>query len=345
MKLVQSAAWAAGILTLISTGCMRPAGIVFPQPATTIAWPLPPAAPRIRFVGELRSSTDLKPARTGWQTLSTALGGSSTQPISFTTPSAIATGPDNRIYVVDTAAAGLHIIDLTRRTHVRILEANGQRLRSPVGVAVGNSRVYVSDAVLGGVFEFDLAGAFRRRIGANIKRPGGVAFCPANHRLYVVDTGDHRCVVFDEDGQEYQAFGERGSQSGAFNYPTHITYHPSVGILISDTLNFRVQRFTPDGTFVSALGKKGDAAGDFSLPKGLAVDSDGHIYVVDAHFENVQVFRPDGQLLLAFGGEGSGHGEFSIPSGLAINGHNRIWVADSHNSRVQVMEYISRTQP
>lgn len=345
MKLVQSAARSAGILILICTGCMRPAGIIFPQPETTIAWPLPPAAPRIRYVGELRSSTDLKPARTGWQALSSALSGSTLRPIKFTAPSAIATGPGDRIYIVDTAAATLHIVDLTRRTHVRVSEVNGQRLRSPVGVAVGGSSVYVSDALLGGVFEFDLTGAFKRRIGADIKRPGGVAFCQANNRLYVVDAGNHRCVVFDEDGEEYQTFGERGSQPGAFNYPTHITYHPLVGILISDTLNFRVQRFTLDGTFVSSIGKKGDAAGDFSLPKGLAVDRDGHIYVVDAHFENVQVFRPDGQLLLAFGGEGSGLGEFSIPSGLAIDNQDRIWVADAHNSRVVVLEYISRTQP
>lgn len=334
-----------GSIVFVSlAGCMQPAAEIFPAADPPVVWPLAPETPRIRYLGELRTSKDLHPAKSGWQVVRERLNRTLYRPIHFSAPHAIAVGPKERMYVVDTGSASLHIIDLKSRKHLRINSADIEHLRAPVGVAVAQTSLFVTDSVLRDVLEFDLNGTFKRRLNVQLERPSGIAYCPENHRLYVVDTAAHRCVVLSEQGEQLFSFGQRGAEPGMFNFPTYITYSPLLGLIISDTLNFRVQRFELDGTFVASIGKKGDGAGDFSLPKGVAVDHDGNLYVIDAQFENVQIFREDGQLLLAFGEEGDKIGQFSIPSGIAIDQLNRIWVADSQNRRLQVFQYLSQIQ-
>lgn len=327
-------------------GCARPAGEIFTPINPALVWPLPPERPRIRCVGAISGSADLRPPKTGWQVLRERLHRAEFRPVHFSKPHAIATGADDRIYVADPGRASLHIIDLVKRRHRVIDSAGGERLRSPVGVAVGPASVFVSDAVLADVIEYTLEGDFVQRLGLSLQRPAGITYCPVNDRLYVLDSAAHHCVALARNGEDGSGwsqvleFGGRGSEPGMFNFPTHITYHRLLGLVVSDTLNFRVQRFDLDGKVKAVVGKKGNGAGDFSLPKGVAVDRDGHLYVVDAHFENVQIFGEDGKLLLAFGGEGGELGAFSVPSGIAIDDRNRIWIADSYNRRLQVFQYI-----
>jgi sugar lactone lactonase YvrE len=333
-------------LICFPVGCGRPAGKIFTPIDPEIAWPLPPEPPRIKCLGEIRSSEDLHSAKSGWQVLQERLHPEESRPIPLTKPHAIAVQGENRVYVVDTGLACLHVLDLEHRTHRRVDSAGGDRLRSPVGVAVGAAGVYVTDAMLGDVIEFNFDGEFQRRLGVELERPAGIAYCPTNNRLYVIDTAAHQCLILERSSEERSdwtivaRFGERGTEPGMFNFPTHVTWSPLLGLVVSDTLNFRVQRFDADGEFRAGMGQKGDGAGDFSLPKGVAVDRDGHIYVVDAHFENVQVFDQKGRLLLAFGSEGEELGQFAVPAGIAIDEADRIWVADSYNHRLQVFQYL-----
>src|SRR5205823_2354802 len=43
-------------------GCARPAGVVFPPLAQPIVWPPAPERARVRYVGQLTTEADLKPA-------------------------------------------------------------------------------------------------------------------------------------------------------------------------------------------------------------------------------------------------------------------------------------------
>jgi len=337
---------AAGCLLPIATGgCARPAGEIFPTPDRARVWPLPPDKPRIRFVGVLRGEEDLKAPQSAWQGLQRALHAQERKPVHLVTPESVAVSDDDVVYVADTGAPGLQVLDLNRRTALTARAVDENRsLSSPVGVALGKNGVFVSDAALKDVFEFSFQGEFVRRLGLDVGRPGGIAYCAKVGHLYVVDTSRHECLIVDEDGTRVGSFGTRGTGAGELNFPTHVTCSALLGVLISDTLNFRVSRFGMDGSFVRSFGKKGDAAGDFALPKGVAVDSEGHVYVADAQFENVQVFRDDGQLLMAFGEEGSAPGEFAIPGGLTIDRRDRIWVADAYNHRLQVFQYLAGSE-
>ncbi len=341
--------WGARSTLLLSctlSACARPAGPIFLAQPSPIVWPLPPDPPRIQFLGEIRGGQDLSPAKTGWQVFAEYLRGFEGRPMPFVRPHDVAIGTDESVYVADSGAACVHVLNLNTRSYRVIRDAGDERLVTPVAVTLGRASLFVADATKKAVYEYTLDGEFRSRVTVEVNRPAGLAYCESNDRLYVVDSAEHRCVILQRSSDlatgwaTVRTFGGRGSDPGRFNYPTHAVCDPALGLLISDTLNFRVQRFDLDGQFQSSIGKKGNGAGDFSLPKGLAVDRDGHIYVVDAQFENIQLFRPDGRLLLAVGGEGDGAGSFSVPNGIAIDLQQRIWVADGYNRRLQVFQYL-----
>lgn len=330
----------------LAGGCTRPAGVVFPPPEKPLVWPGPPETPRIRYVGQLVTSADLKPARPFGEAVDEALFGKKPSE-SMLTPFAICTDAANRIFVADAGAQAVHVFDLTTRKHARWAPPQPYRYSQPVGVAWDpRGRLFVSDSVGGCIFVFTSAGVFEARIGVGeLTRPAGLAWDAANKRLLVADTASHCVVMLSSDGALLGRIGRRGTQPGEFNYPTNIAIDHQGRVYVSDTLNFRIQQFDPELRPTRVIGRKGDMPGCLSQPKGIAVDSEDHLYILDAHFEAVQVFDAQGQLLLGFGEEGWGPGQFCLPAGMFIDSRDRIWVADAYNRRLQVFDYVPEKQP
>ncbi len=332
----------AAVLTLATVhivGCGRPRGVLFPALDRPQVWPAPPSTPRVKLVGMLRDSGDLKAALSGREAFASALRGPRPA-IRFLSPHTIAVGRTSLLAVADTGASAVHIIDLERRTHTRVTGFGAERFAAPVGVAWAGDRLFVTDAKRGEVVELDAVGGYVRHFGgAVLRRPVGIAFAGGRNELYVVDGDAHVVVRFNLNGRHVGTIGRRGSAPGEFNYPSHLCIRGD-RLLVSDSGNFRVQLLDLEGRPIRTIGRIGDGAGDFSLPKGVAFDSEGHIYVVDAQFENVQVFDSAGRLLMAFGREGTDPGAFWLPSGLTIDHEDRIWVADTGNRRVQLFSYL-----
>ena len=330
-------AWGAGL------GCAKPAGPLFPPVVPPLVWPSPPETTRIRLVGSIDGSRDLRAAVSGMEAFKSAIRGPR-PPIRFSSPHAIALGPASLIAVTDSNGGAVHLLELNERTHRVVTGWSKERFGTPLGAAWVGDRLFVTDARRHEVIELDANGSFRNRFGRDdLRRPVGIAYVAARDRLYVVDGGAHRIAIFDPQGAFIESFGRRGSASGTFNFPSHICNRED-RLLVADSGNARVQILDLDGACLGVIGKMGDAAGDFAFPKGVAFDSEGHIYVVDTRFENIQVFDRNGRLLLAFGEEGRQLGKFSLPAGLAIDEYDRIWVADSANRRIQVFDYL-RTEP
>jgi DNA-binding beta-propeller fold protein YncE len=333
------AAGCAWFLTGGSAGCAQSRGVLFPALSQPRIWPAPPSKPRIRLVGEISDSSDLRAAVSAEENFAEVFRGRR-PPIAFSAPHGVAVDEDRWLAVTDTSAAAVHIIDLLERTHTTVYGWESDRLQTPVGVAWMNGDVVIADAQRGELIRFSRTGEFLATHGSDdLVRPVGLAFAPSRGMLLAVDGGEHRVVVFDERGNLVRTFSGPGAATGLLNFPTHIGAAGEL-IFVADSGNFRLQVFDFDGGFVTSFGKKGDAAGDFALPKGVTVDRHGHVYVVDSQFENIQVFAMDGTLLMALGDEGRGPGEFWLPAGICVDNTDRIWVADSGNRRVQVFEYI-----
>ncbi len=326
--------------TMTLCGCQQPRGELFPMIDPPMVWPAEPETPRVRLVGTISDSTDLKSGRSGTEAWGAAFRGPR-PPIRFSGPHGVACHPADLLAVADSSGGAVHIIDLQKRTHVASYGSAQQRFAAPVGVVWADDQLFVSDAQLHQIIQLDQGGRVVRHFGkAELLRPVGITYVPQRREFYVVDGGAHVIVVFDRTGRSVRTIGGRGTQPGEFNYPTHIAFDGTARLAVADTGNFRVQVLDLEGKCQRILGRKGDAAGDFALPKGVAFDSQGHLYVVDAQFENFQIFDDEDRLLLAVGREGNALGQFGLPAGLAIDAHDRVWVADAANRRVQVFQYL-----
>ena len=138
-------------------GCQQPAAMLFAETDPSLAWPAPPAAPRIRWLGEIVSSDDLKPARSMLDGLGEALFGKA-EAHSMLTPYAACVDDRDRLFVCDSNAQLIHVFDLNRRTYEqwRPDEDGEHAFAQPIGVAIDASgRLLVSDAVAGALFAFD----------------------------------------------------------------------------------------------------------------------------------------------------------------------------------------------
>ena len=174
-----------------------------------------------------------------------------------------------------------------------------------------------------------------------LDKPTGIAYSKITNEIWVSETGKHRIVVLNTNGEILRTIGSRGTSWGNFNFPTHLWIDNQGQIYVVDAMNFRIQIFNKEGLVISVFGSNGDATGYFASPKGIATDSFGHIYVVDALFHAVQIFDIKGNFLYSFGSQGQDEGQFWMPSGIFIDEHDRIYISDTYNSRVQVFHLIT----
>ena len=181
-----------------------------------------------------------------------------------------------------------------------------------------------------------------------LKEPKGVKVDAAG-RVYVLDHGNQRVVVFGPDGKAVATLAE-----GVLKYqPENADPAPSAwglgvapdgSVYVADTWNHRLLKFK-DGKETARVGTFGSPP---SLSEGLdllygprdvAVDAAGQVYVTDTGNKRVVVLDADLKPLRAFGGSGLGPGELNEPTGIAIDPANgNIVVADLWNERVQVFD-------
>ena len=313
-------------------------------------WPLPPDPPVISYLNSFSEPKDLGAKRSWFRMTVEFLFGKGSAP-HMVRPYAVTTDGKGRVYVTDTGLQAVHIYDFSAKSYQQIfwIDRGRSRLMSPVGVALDDSGlIYVSDSELNRIFVYEPK---KRRLVRTIGEAGqfhrltGIAYDSKLRRLYAVDTAAHNVSVFDLSGKKLMTFGQRGSQDGELNFPTHITIDSEGTLYITDSMNFRVQIFDADGKFLGKLGRLGNTLGSFSKPKGVAVDSSGHIYVVDGIYDTIQIFDRKGDMLLNFGQAGEKEGDFWLPAGIAVDKENRIYVADTYNRRVEVFQFLGEPKP
>ncbi|MBI5491782.1 MAG: SMP-30/gluconolactonase/LRE family protein [Deltaproteobacteria bacterium] len=320
------------LIPVLIYGCAAP-------PLPDLVWPEPPEPPRVKYIRDYRSTADFASTSVATAIL---LGGEGGSPLRK--PMGVFTDNSGKIYVTDTAAADVFILDTVNKKGTTLAGLGTKLFYKPIGVTTdAGGRIFVADSQTDKVAVLDPQGQLISYLNpdAPFKGPTGIAADSVHKKLYVTDTQTHDIRVFDlESLKQIKTMGKRGREEGEFNYPSHIAVDNKGNLYVVDTMNGRIQIFDSEGKFVKAFGKFGDAPGLFARPKGIGVDSEGHIYVVDAAFNNVQVFDDDGNILLAFSSYGSDRGKMILPAGMAIDKDDYIYVVDSWNRRVEVFEYL-----
>ncbi len=166
----------------------------------------------------------------------------------------------------------------------------------------------------------------------------------ADNRVYVVDSGNNRILVFAEDGAYLFAFGSPGEGDGELIAPVGITTAADGSVLVADRGNKRVQAFDADGKFLKSIPTLID--GKRVSPVDVALDdATAYLYVtISAPYHQILVFNSNGEVESIWGKPGSNLGEFRYPASLTIGPNNYVYIVDVFNSRVQELDFSGKPQ-
>ena len=246
-------------------------------------------------------------------------------------------GPNNEIIIADNGNRCVVVLDCK----CNLLTVIGQgsfdsKLVRPVGVAVTENVIAVSDQYLCQVKKYSFQGELLSVIGSpgtsnsQFFNPKGVAF-NSNKFLYVLDGGNHRVQVFQPDDVFSYSFGNEGSGPGQFQFPGRIAIDPSNNILVSDNFSNCIHLFNCSGRFIKKI--------DCYRPWAIAVSPTGYIITVDDDI--ITIWSPTHHLIHQFGKIGSQQGEFIGIRGMAIGSTGDIYVVEGYNKRLQVISIYS----
>lgn len=330
------------ILTFLISGffgCAFEEGERKPVKPVNTVWPLPPAEPKIKFVGIIESKDDLQPgAKSGW--LKNFIGGGEDVGGRLIRPYGVTVDKEGRIYVTDVGR--VFVFDRKSGSLSFIGDKAGKgQLKMPIGAAVtADGKVYVSDVTAQKLFVYNRNGEFIRAIGqaGELKNPSGMAVDSANDRLYVADAKINTVRAYTLDGKFLFVIEGLEADKGKLSFPTNIAVGSHGNIYVVDTGNFRVQVYNSEGKFLKTI--SGSKPKLFVRPKGIAIDSEGNMYVVDAALQKIFIFDKEGNFFLEVGEGGMEPGQFSVPAGIAADAEDRIYVVDQLNARVQVFQYL-----
>ncbi len=227
-----------------------------------------------------------------------------------------------------------------------------ERLNNPVGIAAGNSRVYVADAGNHQIQVFDLEGnwitSFGKRGSAlgEFNRPMHITLAPDGN-LFVADYLNDRIQVLSPEGVPLYSIGSGGSGPGEFNAPAGVAVDAQGNLYVADFFNHRIQKLDKTGVFIRQWGEtgvKGFFSRDkFNYPTDVTMLHDGTWIANDAYNDRIKHYDQNGNIRSVWGGvfglntAGPFRGWFNVAIGSAATSDNRVYVADLFNGRVQVM--------
>lgn len=289
----------------------------------TAFFPPPPNPPRVQFLKAFGNSRDVENKKDEFSLFATSIQES--EKVKFITkPYGIATS-GSKIYVTDTIAGKVAVVDLANQTFDWLKGDFGPgNLKKPVNVAVDkDGNLYVADTVRLKVLKYDPDGNFLRSYGELYDlKPVDVGVY--EDKLYVLDFSKSDIKVFDTNsGDLIESLGQ-GAENPEDNLslPTNLAIDGDGNLFVSNITTGKIVKLDRDGHVLESFGELGDAYGQFSRPKGLAVDEQGRLYVVDTAYQNVQMFNEKGQLLMFFGGPDVPVGNMNLPAGITVSRDN-----------------------
>jgi sugar lactone lactonase YvrE len=134
--------------------------------------------------------------------------------------------------------------------------------------------------------------------------PAGLAFDSKGH-LFVTDHGNARVQCFTPSGEFLATFGSAGRGPGELQRPWGLAIDSEDRVWVADWENDRVQCFLPDGRCHMVLGGTAGDGASFRRPASLAIDRRGIVFVADWGNDRVLVFDKDSNHIGTWHGDSS----------------------------------------
>lgn len=186
--------------------------------------------------------------------------------------------------------------------------SNAATFNEPVGVAVTNKNIFVSERGNNRIQKFDRDGNFLLIFGGEgnmrgrLSSPGGIA-CDSSNYVWVCDTKNDRVQKFDQNGNFMLEIGGFGSGEGKFNEPVDLAIDSKNNIYILDARNERVVICDEYGNIRSTISL--EKLKGMSEATGVGVFLD-RIVLVSSVFEKnsrIAAFSVEGDFFGFIGGE------------------------------------------
>jgi len=164
--------------------------------------------------------------------------------------------------------------------------------------------------------------------------PKGVAI-DEDGNIYLLDSGNYRVQVFDNNGNFKFMFGGKGNEPFQFMQPAGIAVKNGK-VYITDgyadiPASNKVVVYDTNGKFLFTFGERGGEDGNLTTPTGIAVDEQKYIYVCDIGNKRIEKFTETGRFIKTLGGN-------IVDSPMGINLKNgKIYVTDWKDNKVFVL--------
>ena len=163
-----------------------------------------------------------------------------------------------------------------------------------------------------------------------------------NQRVYIVDSGNHRILMYTKDGSYLSTFGTKGKGNDQLNAPVGITTTLDGRVLVADRGNKRIQIYDSEGNFLNSIPT---VVGKSTVtPVDVATDGNGKRILVTASmpYHRILVYNTKGKAIGIWGKPGNNQGEFRYPATITVSDENETYVVDVFNSRVQVLDRMGK---
>ena len=174
-------------------------------------------------------------------------------------------------------------------------------------------------------------------LGTPLRNPFGVAV-DLRGRLYCVDAGNNRIILFKQDLTPVSEIGGTGSTSRLLGKLTFVTVDNDLNILVTDESNQRIVRFDSRLNLVDEIPfYDTEDPLKFGYPSGIGLTGYGEMWVADREFNRIAVFNNVGQFDTFVGDFGYSGGQLLVPMKI-VNDDGQFIVCDAGNSRLMVYD-------
>ena len=116
----------------------------------------------------------------------------------------------------------------------------------------------------------------------------------ADRRIFVIDRGNERMQVFDENGNFLDMWSLRSPHWPESQNTLLVNHFIDTDgyIWVSNAPTSRLMKFDQDGNYLYGWGAPGMEAGRLACSHGITTDQDGNLYIADCFAGRVQKFEP-----------------------------------------------------